>query len=90
MHLRSVLLELLSHFWAPIPWMIEVALALTEATARWADFAIALVLVGLAWAYALAWMLLLDQAKLWAYAALDRRASRRAVPEGCPRCTARL
>ncbi len=37
---RSVVLELLSHFWAPIPWMIEVALVLTAATARWADFGI--------------------------------------------------
>jgi H+-transporting ATPase len=37
---RSVLLELLSHFWAPIPWMIEGALVLTAITARWADFGI--------------------------------------------------
>jgi H+-transporting ATPase len=42
---RSVLLELLSHFWAPIPWMIEVALVLTAATGRWADFAIIFVLL---------------------------------------------
>ncbi|MEU7383938.1 cation-transporting P-type ATPase [Streptomyces sp. NPDC042207] len=34
---RSVVLELLSHFWGPIPWMIEAALALTAATKRWAD-----------------------------------------------------
>jgi H+-transporting ATPase len=39
-HRRSVLVEFLSHFWAPIPWMIEAALALTAVTARWADFAI--------------------------------------------------
>jgi H+-transporting ATPase len=37
---RNVLFELLSHFWAPIPWMIEAALVLTAVTARWADFAI--------------------------------------------------
>jgi H+-transporting ATPase len=42
---RSVLLELLSHFWAPIPWMIEVALVLTAVTARWADFGIILALL---------------------------------------------
>ena len=35
-----MLLEFLSHFWAPIPWMIEVALVLTAVTARWADFSI--------------------------------------------------
>jgi H+-transporting ATPase len=37
---RSVVLEFLSHFWAPIPWMIEAALALTAITERWADFGI--------------------------------------------------
>jgi H+-transporting ATPase len=37
---RSVALELLSHFWAPIPWMIELALVLTAVTGRWADFGI--------------------------------------------------
>jgi H+-transporting ATPase len=42
---RSALIELLSHFWAPIPWMIEVALALTAVTARWADFGIILALL---------------------------------------------
>jgi H+-transporting ATPase len=42
---RSVLLELLSHFWAPIPWMIEVALVLTAVTARWPDFGIILALL---------------------------------------------
>jgi H+-transporting ATPase len=44
---RSVLLELLSHFWAPIPWMIEVALVLTAVTARWADFGIIAALLAL-------------------------------------------
>jgi H+-transporting ATPase len=42
---RSVALELLSHFWAPIPWMIEVALALTAVTRRWTDFGIILALL---------------------------------------------
>jgi H+-transporting ATPase len=44
---RSVLLEFLSHFWAPIPWMIEVALVLTALTARWADFGIIAALLAL-------------------------------------------
>ncbi|MFI1289811.1 cation-transporting P-type ATPase [Streptomyces sp. NPDC020792] len=42
---RSVVLELLWHFWGPIPWMIEAALALTAATKRWADFGIILALL---------------------------------------------
>ena len=42
---RSVLAEFLSHFWAPIPWMIEGALLLTALTARWADFFIILALL---------------------------------------------
>jgi H+-transporting ATPase len=42
---RSVLLELLAHFWAPIPWMIETALILTAVTGRWPDFAIILALL---------------------------------------------
>jgi H+-transporting ATPase len=37
---ESLLREIGSHFWGPIPWMIEAALALTALTARWADFAI--------------------------------------------------
>ena len=37
---RNPVLELLSHFWAPIPWMIEAALVLTAVTSRWTDFAI--------------------------------------------------
>ena len=44
---RSTLLELLSQFWAPIPWMIEAALVLTAVTARWADFGIILALLAL-------------------------------------------
>ncbi|EHR50817.1 plasma-membrane proton-efflux P-type ATPase [Saccharomonospora marina XMU15] len=42
---RSVWSELLSHFWGPIPWMIEAALLLTALTARWADFGIILALL---------------------------------------------
>ena len=37
---RSALLEVLGHFWGPIPWMIEVALVLTAVTGRWVDFGI--------------------------------------------------
>jgi H+-transporting ATPase len=37
---QSLLLEIGSHFWGPIPWMIEAALVLTALTARWADFVI--------------------------------------------------
>ncbi len=44
---RNALLDLLSHFWAPIPWMIEVALLLTAVTARWPDFAIIFALLAL-------------------------------------------
>lgn len=42
---RNALIELLSHFWAPIPWMIEAAVVLTALTARWADFGIILALL---------------------------------------------
>ena len=42
---QSLLREVLLHFWGPIPWMIEAALALTAATTRWTDFAIILVLL---------------------------------------------
>jgi H+-transporting ATPase len=42
---RSVLLEIAAHFWGPIPWMIEAALALTAATSRWTDFAVILALL---------------------------------------------
>ena len=34
-------------------------------------------LVGLAWGYAIVWMLLLDQVKMWTYAILERRSSPR-------------
>jgi len=42
---HSTLLELLSHFWGPIPWMIEAAVVLTALTSRWADFGIILALL---------------------------------------------
>jgi H+-transporting ATPase len=42
---RSAVLELLSHFWAPIPWMIEAAVVLTAVTGRWTDFGIILALL---------------------------------------------
>ena len=42
---HSVVLEFLSHFWAPIPWMIEAAVVLTAVTSRWADFGIILALL---------------------------------------------
>ena len=37
---RSVLVRLLEHWWGPIPWMIEVALALSLLTAHWGDASI--------------------------------------------------
>ena len=36
-HRRSPVLELLTRYWGPIPWMIEVALALSIAVGHWAD-----------------------------------------------------
>ncbi len=42
---QSLLLEIGSHFWGPISWMIEAALILTAVTKRWADFAIILSLL---------------------------------------------
>ena len=42
---RSVLLELGSHFWGPIPWLIEAAIVLTAAVQRWTDFSIIAVLL---------------------------------------------
>ena len=41
----SPLLRLLSHFWGPIPWMIEVAAALSAAVKHWADLTIILILL---------------------------------------------
>ncbi len=39
-HRRNPVLELLSRYWGPIPWMIEIALGLSLAVGRWADAAI--------------------------------------------------
>lgn len=33
---------LLKHFWGPIPWMLEAAIALSVASQRWEDFAVIL------------------------------------------------
>lgn len=42
---RSTLLELLSYFWGPIPWMIEVAALLSVVTRDWGDVTIILILL---------------------------------------------
>ncbi len=42
---ESTLLKLLSYFWGPIPWMIEVAAALSLVLQHWADLTIILVLL---------------------------------------------
>jgi H+-transporting ATPase len=36
----GALMKLLSYFWGPIPWMIEIAAVLSAAVRHWADFAI--------------------------------------------------
>src|SRR5574338_1506571 len=36
----SVLRRLLSYFWGPIPWMIEIAALLSAAAGRWEDFSV--------------------------------------------------
>ena len=41
----STLLKLLSYFWGPIPWMIEVAAVLSALVRHWEDFAIILTLL---------------------------------------------
>ena len=41
---NSALQQFFSHFWGPIPWMIEVAVILSAIVQDWADFAIILVL----------------------------------------------
>jgi H+-transporting ATPase len=41
----SPLLNLLSYFWGPIPWMIEAAAILSALVRHWPDFAIILVLL---------------------------------------------
>src|ERR1035438_1325848 len=42
---RHPLLEFLSHFWGPIPWMIEAAALLSALVQHWADLIIILVLL---------------------------------------------
>ncbi|QDT88781.1 plasma-membrane proton-efflux P-type ATPase [Gimesia algae] len=41
----SPLLQFLSYFWGPIPWMIEVAVILSAVAQHWADFFIILILL---------------------------------------------
>ena len=41
----NLLLKLLTYFWGPIPWMIEVALILSAVAKHWPDFFIILVLL---------------------------------------------
>lgn len=41
----SALSKLLSYFWGPIPWMIEIAALLSAAVQHWADFAIIVVML---------------------------------------------
>ena len=42
---QNVLLKILSYFWGPIPWMIEVAVVLSGVVRHWADFFIILILL---------------------------------------------
>ncbi|MBD3334789.1 MAG: HAD-IC family P-type ATPase, partial [Candidatus Eisenbacteria bacterium] len=42
---RSRLQKLLSHFWGPIPWMIETAAALAAIAQRWEDFSVIFVML---------------------------------------------
>jgi H+-transporting ATPase len=37
---RNLLIEIGSHFWGPIPWMIEAALVLTGLVRHWTDFGV--------------------------------------------------
>lgn len=41
----NILLKLLSYFWGPIPWMIEVAVILSGVVRHWPDFFIILLLL---------------------------------------------
>jgi len=38
-------IEFLSHFWGPIPWMIEIAVILSAVAGRWEDFAVIFVML---------------------------------------------
>jgi H+-transporting ATPase len=42
---QNVLLKILSYFWGPIPWMIEVAVILSGVVRHWPDFFIILILL---------------------------------------------
>jgi len=42
---KSTLLQLLSYFWGPIPWMIEIAAVLSASVKHWADFGIIMALL---------------------------------------------
>ncbi|MEP7161857.1 MAG: plasma-membrane proton-efflux P-type ATPase [Dermatophilaceae bacterium] len=44
-HKSNPLLKLLTYFWGPIPWMIEVAVILSAVLRHWPDFFIILVLL---------------------------------------------
>ncbi|MFY9918713.1 MAG: plasma-membrane proton-efflux P-type ATPase [Mycobacterium sp.] len=44
---RSPVLEFLSYFWAPVPWMIEAALVLSLLVRHWADAVIIAVLLAM-------------------------------------------
>lgn len=42
---KNPIIEFLSHFWGPIPWMIEVAVILSAIAGRWEDFAVIFVML---------------------------------------------
>ncbi|MCF8234246.1 MAG: plasma-membrane proton-efflux P-type ATPase [Bacteroidales bacterium] len=42
---ENPLMEFLSHFWGPIPWMIEVAVILSAIAGRWEDFAVIFIML---------------------------------------------
>ena len=42
---KSIWLDLLSFFWGPIPWMIEIAIVLSALLGRWIDFGMIVVLL---------------------------------------------
>lgn len=42
---QNPLLKLLSSFWGPIPWMIEIAAVLSAVVGHWTDFYIVLALL---------------------------------------------
>ncbi len=41
----SIVTKILSYFWGPIPWMIEVAAVLSAAVQRWEDFIIIMIML---------------------------------------------